>query len=182
MIMDKRDSVSWQKAWRFLYFGIYHALLSRVLLPPVRVWLMRLAGATVGTHCVIHNVHFDNLYHYGFSKIRIGNSCFIGDETMMDTRGGITLEDHVTVSNRVSLLTHINVGYPSHPLQVAYPTKEGSVLIKRGAYIGTGAIILPGMTIGEESVVGAGAVVTKDIAARTVVGGVPARVIKKIRV
>lgn len=176
------SNVSLLKAIRFLGYGIYHAILSRVLLPPVRVWMLRLAGAKVGNNCVIHNVHFDNLYHYGFSKISIGNSCFIGDEALLDARGGITLEDHVTISNKASVLTHINVGYPSHPLQVAYPMKEGSVLIKRGAYIGTGAIILPGMTMGEESVVGAGAVVTKDVAARTVVGGVPAKVIKKIRV
>lgn len=178
--METKDTISWKKAVRFLLFGIYQAVLSRVLLPPIRIWMLRLAGAMVGNNCVIHNVHFDNLYHYGFSKITIGNSCFIGDEALFDARGGIMLEDHVTISNRVALLTHINVGYSNHPLQTAYPTREGMVTIKQGAYIGTSAIILPGVTIGEESVVGAGAVVTKNVEAQTVVGGVPARVIKKL--
>lgn len=173
--------IGWQKAVRFILYGIYQAMLSRVLLPPIRVWMLRFAGAHVGNNCVIHNVHFDNLYHYGFSKITIGNTCFIGDEVLLDARGGVTLGDHVTLSNRVAILTHINVGYPDHPLQKAYPMSESAVVIKRGAYIATGATILPGVTIGASSVVGAGAVVTKNVPDNSVVAGVPARKIKKVR-
>ncbi len=179
--MKSLATIGWQKALRFVLYGIYQGLLSRAFLPPVRVWLLRLAGAKVGNNCVIFNVHFDNLYHYGFSKITIGNSCFIGDEVLMDVRGGVTLGDHVTISNRVAICTHINVGYPDHPLQNAYPTRESRVVVKRGAYIGTGAIILPGVIIGTSSVVGAGAVVTKHVSDNTVVAGVPAKVIKKLR-
>ena len=54
------------------------------------------------------------------------------------------------------------------------------VVIKRNAYIGAGAIILPGVTIGEYSIVAAGAVVTKDVPPRTIVAGVPARVVGSI--
>jgi len=54
------------------------------------------------------------------------------------------------------------------------------VVIKRGAWIGAGAIILPNVTIGERAVVGAGAVVTRDVPPYTVVAGVPAREIKKL--
>ncbi len=178
--MKSFDAIGWQKAVRFVWCGMYQGILSRAFLPPVRVWLLRLVGATVGNDCVIYNVHFDNLYHYGFAKIRIGNKCFIGDEVLLDARGGVTLEDHVTISNRVAILTHINVGYPDHPLQKAYPTKEAEVIIKRGAYIGTGAKLLPGVIIGQQSVVGAGAVVTKNVADHVVVGGVPAKIIKKL--
>ena len=178
--MKSFQAIGWQKAVRFVWYGLIQAVLSRVLLPPVRVWMLRLAGAKVGDACVIHNVRFDNLYHYGFAKITIGNNCFIGDEVLLDARGGVTLGDHVTLSNRVAVLTHINVGYPDHPLQKAYPMRESVVVIKRGAYIGTGATILPGVTIGQSSVVGAGAVVTRNVPAKTVVAGVPARKIKKI--
>lgn len=99
----------------------------------------------------------------------------------MDTRGKIIIEDEVTLSNRTSIVSHVNVGYPDHPLQKYYPTSEGKVVVKRGSYVGTGAVILPDVVIGPESVVAAGAVVTKDVQAKVVVGGVPARVIKKIK-
>ena len=144
------------------------------------MWLLRLSGASVGWDTVVFDVRFANLYHYGFSRLKIGRRCFLGDEVMLDVRGGLTLEDDVTISNRASLVSHINVGYPDHPLQKIYPTKESRVMIKRGAYIGTGAIILPGVTIGRESVVGAGAVVTKDVPPRTLVVGSPAKAVKKL--
>lgn len=167
------------KAIRFLWYGWYGFLLH-VSLPPIRVWLLRMAGAHVGADTVIFDVNFANLYHYGFSKLRIGSRCFLGDQVMLDVRGGITLEDDVTVSNRSTIVSHINVGYTDHPLQSVYPTKETPVRLKLGSYIGTGAIILPGVTVGKSSIVGAGAVVTKDVPERTVVVGVPARVMKKV--
>lgn len=172
--------IGWRKALAFVAYGLFQALLRRVLLPQVRVFMLRLAGARVGNGCVIHNVHFDNLYHWGFSKITIGSFCFIGDEVLIDARGGLTLGDHVTISNRVALLTHINVGYPDHPLQKAYPVREDPVTIDEGSYLATGAIVLPGITIGKMSVVAAGAVVTHNVPPKTVVAGVPARVIKKM--
>ncbi|MEK7533665.1 MAG: hypothetical protein AAB542_04485, partial [Patescibacteria group bacterium] len=64
--------------------------------------------------------------------------------------------------------------------QRQYPTKESPVIFKRGVYVGTGAIILPGVTIGQYSVVGAGAVVTRSVPPRVTVAGVPARIIKKL--
>lgn len=166
------------KAFKFVWYGLYARLLNNTL-PPIRVVFLRLAGANVGRGTVIFNVRWANLFHYGFSNVSIGNTCFIGDEVTLDARGGFTLEDHVTLSNGCSIVTHINVGFEDHPLQALYSTKESRVLIKRGAYIGTGAIILPGVTIGKESVVAAGAVVTKNVPDHVMVAGVPAKV-KKI--
>ena len=177
--MKALRSIGLMKLVRFLWYGFY-AWLIRISLPPVRVLLLRLSGAHVGSDTVTFDVRFANLYHYGFKRLKIGNRCFLGDEVMIDVRGGVTLGDDVTVSNRATIVTHINVGYEDHPLQKFYPTKESPVVIKRGAYIGTGAMILPGVTVGRESVVGAGAVVTKDVPDRVVVAGVPARIIKKL--
>ncbi len=178
--MKALETIGIAKALRFIYYGWLVGLLH-ISLPPVRMMLLRIFGAHIGADTIIMDVRFANLYHYGFKKIRIGNRCFIGDEVLLDARGGILLEDEVTISNRVSVVTHINVGYPQHPLQRTYPSKEAKVVIQKGAYIGTGAILLPGITIGRESVVGAGAVVTKDVAASTVVVGTPAREVKKLR-
>lgn len=179
--MKSLQALGWKKAVGFIFFSLIAKLLHWCIVPQLRVFLMNAAGAKIGRDSVVFDVSFFNLYHYGFSRLTIGSSCFLGDEVMLDMRGHIVLEDHVTVSNRAMVLTHINVGYKDHPLQSRYPTSVKPVLLKQGVYIGTGAIIMPGVTVGEESVVGAGAVVTKDVPARTVVAGVPARKIREIR-
>lgn len=178
--MKALQSIGISKALRFVWYSLFTGMLHGVL-PPLRTILLRMAGATIGKDTVIFDVDFSNLYHFGFSRLTIGNRCFLGDGVMLDVRGGITLEDDVTLSNRTTVVSHINVGYASHPLQAAYPTKEAPVTFRRGAYVGTGAIILPGVTVSKESVVGAGAVVTKDVPEKTVVVGVPAVAKKKLR-
>jgi acetyltransferase-like isoleucine patch superfamily enzyme len=178
--MKALQSIGIAKAVRFVWYSIVSKILHCVILPQTRGFLMRACGATIGADSIIGNISFANLYHYGFSRIIIGNKVFVGDEASLDCRGGITIEDNVTVSNRTQIVTHINVGYADHPLQKDYPTQEGRVIMKNGSYIGTGAIILPGITIGREAVVGAGAVVTHDVSARIVVAGVPAKKIKKL--
>lgn len=178
--MEAIKAIGFAKAFRFVWTGLVAALLHLVFFPQLRSLLLTLVGVKIGTDSIIYNIRFANLYHYGFKKLKIGNKCFLADEVFLDMRGGITLEDSVTVSERASILTHINVGYPDHPLQKYYPAKESPVVLKKGCYIGTNATILPGVTIGKMAVVGAGAVVTKDVASKTVVAGVPAKVIKKI--
>lgn len=177
--MKALASIGFSKAVRFLWYSWY-AWLIHISLPPVRVVLLRLAGANIGSDTIVFDVEFSNLYHYGFGKLRIGNRCFLGDGVMLDVRGGIAIDDDVTLSNRATLVSHINVGYQDHPLQNRYPTKEAEIHIKRGAYIGTGAILLPGITVGEQSVVGAGAVVTSSIPSHSMAAGVPAVVKKKL--
>jgi Acetyltransferase (isoleucine patch superfamily) len=107
---------------------------------------------------------------------RIGKKVFINADCSFLDIGGIIIEDEVLIGPKVSLITE------SHPLD---PAERKSLLvkpivIKRNAWIGAGAIILPGVTIGENAVVAAGAVVHKDVAANTVVAGVPAKVIKTL--
>lgn len=115
-------------------------------------------------------------------QINIGTSTVIGknvfvnsDCTFLDL-GGITIEDDVLIGPKVSLLTE---GHPVEPEQrKALFVKP--ILIKKNVWIGAGAIILPGVTVGENSIVAAGAVVAKDVPDNVLVGGVPARIIKEI--
>lgn len=110
-------------------------------------------------------------------KIYIGQGLIIangGDGSVKE----LIIEDNVAISQRVTLVLNIDPG-PS-PLQKIYKTGQSKIYIKKGAWIGAGAIILSPVTIGEYSVVAAGAVVTKDVPPFTVVGGVPAKKIKKI--
>lgn len=166
------------QAMRFVWFQCLGWLIH-VSLPPIRTWLLRMSGARVGKDTVLMDVKFVNVHQHGYSRLSVGNRCFIGDGAMLDVRGGITIEDDVTVSNRATIVTHINVGYPDHPLQKIYPMRESAVVIKKGAYVATGAIILAGVMIGKESVVAAGSVVTKSFSDHVLVAGVPARIKKK---
>jgi acetyltransferase-like isoleucine patch superfamily enzyme len=178
--MKAITTVGWRKAIRFIWYELVTKALHIILVPQMRSFILRLDGARIGKDSVILDASFTNLYHYGFRRLEIGQRCFVGDEVLLDLRGSIRLEDDVTLSNRAAIITHINVGYADHPLQKAYPTVEETVIIEKGAYVGTGAIVLPGVRVGKESVVGAGAVVTRNVPKRVVVAGVPARVIKKI--
>ncbi|GEO03714.1 nodulation protein L [Adhaeribacter aerolatus] len=113
--------------------------------------------------------------NYG-KNTKIGKNVFINfDCTFLDL-GGITIEDNVMLAPKVSLLSE---GHPVSPNERQTLT-AGKIHIKKNAWIGANATILPGVTIGENSVVAAGAVVSKDVPDNTIVGGVPAKFIKTI--
>jgi acetyltransferase-like isoleucine patch superfamily enzyme len=117
-------------------------------------------------------------FYTNFGKhIKLGKNVFINHACSFLDLGGITIvEDDVLIGPRINLITE------NHPVD---PTKRKfldlkSILIKRNAWIGAGATILPGVTIGENSIVAAGAVVNKDVSDNTIVGGIPAKFIKAI--
>jgi acetyltransferase-like isoleucine patch superfamily enzyme len=91
-------------------------------------------------------------------------------------RGGITIEDDTKIGPKANLLTS------NHPLDPAHRKELVSTPIwfKKNVWIGAAATILPGVTIGENSVVAAAAVVTQDVPPNTVVAGVPAKVIRTL--
>jgi acetyltransferase-like isoleucine patch superfamily enzyme len=90
----------------------------------------------------------------------------------------VEIEDDVFITRGVTIVAHFT---PTPFLRKYIPAVEfGRVVIKRGAYIGVNAIILPGITIGEGAIVGAGSVVTKDVPPLSVAAGNPARVIRTI--
>lgn len=112
---------------------------------------------------------------YG-ANLKIGKQVFINSGAMFTDLGGIELEDKVLVGPNVTI---ISVNHPLEPKK-RQGVELKSVLIKQNAWLGANATILPGVTVGENAVVAAGAVVSKDVPANTVVAGVPAKVIKKI--
>jgi maltose O-acetyltransferase len=164
--------VLWTAAYAFVY--------PLLFVPPLRALGLRLAGATIGPHAVVMNLRLFNLDRGGLRGLRVGRDCFIGDECLFDMAAAITLGDHVTLAERVIVLTHTNVGYPDHPLQAEFPPSIAPVTILDGCYIGAGAIILPGVTIGPGTAIGAGAVVTRDIEGGVVAAGAPARVTRAL--
>jgi acetyltransferase-like isoleucine patch superfamily enzyme len=109
-------------------------------------------------------------------NISIGKNVFINHACTFMDRGGITIEDNVLIGPKVNLIT------TNHPINPAErrATISHPIVIKKGAWIGVGATILPGVTIGENAIVAAGAVVSKDVPDNAIVGGIPAKLIKSI--
>ncbi len=110
----------------------------------------------------------------------IGKNCKISSHTFICE--GVHIGDNVFVGHNV---TFINDKYPrsANPdgsMQTESDWKVVETFVKKGASIGSSSTILCGITIGENAIVGAGAVVTKDVPPNTIVAGVPAKVIKKI--
>ena len=109
-----------------------------------------------------------------FDKLKIGNNVFINSNSLLMARGGITIEDDVMFAANVQLLSNNHDEYDRQVL-LCKP-----IHIKKGAWIGAGASILPGVTIGKYAIVGAGAIVTKDVGDYEVAVGVPAKVVKTL--
>lgn len=138
----------------------------------IRDLLSQITGSEIDKSVVV----FTPLYiNYG-RNTKIGKNVFINfDCTFLDL-GGITIEDNVLIAPKVSLLSE---GHPVAP-ENRHSLLVGHIHIKKNAWIGAGAIILQGVTIGENSIVAAGAVVSTNVPDNTVVGGIPAKVIKEI--
>lgn len=160
---------------RYLWTSLLASVLRRAWISPVRVALLRLYGARVGANVVIQRFALMNVDRAGFRALQIGDDCFIGDEVMLDLAAPITLESQVTLAARAIVLTHLNVGYQDHPLQTSFPSQTAGVTVRRGSFIGAGATILAGWSIGPTAFVAAGALVNRDVAAGEIVGGVPIR-------
>jgi len=134
----------------------------------VRCLLWRGLGAQIGQHSSIHR----NCRFYRPSQVQVGDHCVILRETLLDGRKGLTLSHNVNISEGVLIFTlHHDMRSPT------FEASGGPVHIGDHVFIGARAIILPGVTVGRGAVVAAGAVVTKDVAPQSIVGGVPARAI-----
>lgn len=109
-------------------------------------------------------------------NIKVGKDVFINQNCTFMDRGGITLEDKVLIAPRVNLITTNHVLRAEERRSV----ESRPIRICKNAWIGAGASILPGVTVGKNAVVAAGAVVTEDVPDDVIVAGVPASVIKHI--
>ncbi len=154
-------------------------------------------GIRIGKNVVIHsNVRFqqsenspivlsNNVEIYDHSVLQslgggitIGRNVIIGEYSTFQAQASITIEDDVLLASKVQIITNSHI-YDDIQTPIKYQSNISKpVLIKRGAWIGTNTTILSGVTIGRNSVVGAGAVVVKDVPDFTIVGGVPAQIIK----
>jgi maltose O-acetyltransferase len=178
--MKALEEIGWRKTIRFFFSTLFIAGFRLLIFPPLRRIALQLAGAKIGVDSVIHDVRFFNAYRAGFTGLTLGKRCFIGDECLIDLADQVILADDVTIAERVTILTHTNVGYTSHPLQKFFPPSSAPVQLEHGAFVGVNSTLLPGVTVGECAFIAAGSVVTESVQAWTLVGGVPARVIRQL--
>ena len=170
----RNDDPQMPRAWKIVAKTIK---LSAVLntsadIAQVRDRLSEITGRPIDRSTIIFAPFYTNFGQH----IRIGKNVFVNHACSFLDMGGITIEDDVQIGPRVNLVTE------NHPVE---PSRRKdldlkSILIKRNAWIGAGATILPGVTIGENAIVAAGALVNKDVPDNSIVGGVPAKFIRAI--
>lgn len=139
----------------------------------IRKLLGQITGSAIDESVAV----FTPLYiNYG-KHTKIGKNVFINFDCVFLDLGGITIEDNVQIAPKVSLLSE------GHPTSAA--NREAlipkPIHIRKNAWIGANATILQGVTIGENAVVAAGSVVSKDVPDNAIVGGIPAKFIKDIQ-
>jgi acetyltransferase-like isoleucine patch superfamily enzyme len=155
---------------RLAYEGVLYwanRVIARTPSHAIRLAFYRnILGVKIGTGAyILMDAWFDTK-----GGIEIGAHSVVNQKCRLDGRGGITIGSNVSISSEVILLTaDHDINSPQ------FAGREKPVVIGDRVFIGTRAMILPGVTLGEGAVVAAGAVVTKDVAPYTIVGGVPAK-------
>jgi UDP-2-acetamido-3-amino-2,3-dideoxy-glucuronate N-acetyltransferase len=160
---------------RHFLFSLWQGVFDLLTFSPLRVLWLRAFGATIGRGTIIDKIDYINLDRTGLKGLTIGAHCFLGRGTLLDLAGSITLNDWVVVSPRVIVLSHMSVGFSAHPLYKKYPPKVSHTQLNYGVFVGSAAVILPGVTVGQKALVAAGSVVTQNVPVGKVVKGVPAK-------
>ena len=138
----------------------------------VRNLLSRLFGKTVDESFRV----FPPFYTDFDKNITVGKNVFINACCHFQDHGGVSLGDGCQIGHNVVFAT-LNHGLAPEDRQTTYPAP---ITLGKNVWVGSNSTILQGVTIGDNAVIAAGAVVTKDVPENTIVGGVPARIIRKI--
>jgi acetyltransferase-like isoleucine patch superfamily enzyme len=161
---------------------IYYILINKlphskygILFNNIRVWYVSSVLKILGSHS--KNKYQNNIYIADSRNIKIGEYCQINENVFIQ---GALIGKYVMIAPNVSILnsTH-NFESIDLPMIKQGAIKYNNPVIEDNVWIGRNAVILPGIKIGEGSIVAAGAIVTKDIEPYSIVGGVPAKLLKK---
>jgi maltose O-acetyltransferase len=161
-------------------------ILARLLTAPlpvhagsrVRALALRLAGFRIGHGTMLWGMPTITGPGDLYKRLTIGRECWLNAGCVLDLGASITISDRVALGHQVMLMT------TSHALGTgerrAGPVFTRPIFIEEGAWLGARSIVLPGVHVGCSAVVAAGAVVTKNVSPHTLVGGVPARVLREL--
>ena len=141
-------------------------------------------GIEIGADsCVMHNaeLHVFNFRGLPHAFIKVGRRTFIGESAIVRGQGGVTIGDAVLIAPQAKILAVEHRFTATHLPVIDQGISARGIVIEDGAWIGTGAAVLDGVRVGRGAVVGANAVVTRDVPDYTVAVGAPARVIRDLR-
>ena len=171
--MDKNINNKMPKPIKCIYYAMVlfsNVFVNKIPSRHIRKWVYKILGAKIGKHTFICR-RVDILFPKG---LNLAENVAVGWFVDLDARGGITIDHDTNISSHTKLITG------SHDIDdPKFTALFKPINIGHHCWIGTGSIILQGVNIGDGAVVAAGAVVTKDIPANEVWGGVPARFIRK---
>lgn len=163
---------------RFGLARLLAATLPEMRFIRLRTRLYRFGGLAVGRGTVIlgrQNLTGEGVLH---NRLTIGADCVLNGETTYNLGAQVTIEDDVAIGMQCLFLTvNHRIGDAAHRAGCTVPAP---IMVKKGAWLAARVVVLPGVTIGEGAVVAAGAVVSRDIPANVLAGGVPASVLRPI--
>lgn len=161
--------------WRLFVASKIMTLLPETRFFAFKSRTLRWAGVKVGSN--VRVCSSTTILGDGF--LRIGNNVWIGSQTMIVASASVSLGSNIDIAPRVFIGTGTHEfdeeGFRAAGAGVSHP-----IVIEDGVWIGAGATILAGVSIGANSMVAAGAVVNKDVFSRSLVGGVPAKLIRRL--
>lgn len=161
-----------KKAFNYISLYLFNAFFCKIPINFIRMFFMRLYMKIGKGSFVSCNVKILNLEDPK-NNITIGDNCFINPECLLDGRKGkIIIKDNVDIARGTWIYT-----LEHDPHDDYHATRQGDVIIEDYVWIASRAMILPGVTLGKGCVIASGAVVTKDVPAMSIAGGVPAKVI-----
>lgn len=164
--------------WRLLFARLAVAPLPAHAGGRLRPAALRLAGFRVGKGTIMLGMPEINGPDGLYDNLQVGQNVFFNVGCILDLESRITIGDEVALGHGVILMTTSHA--VGGPVRRAGPLFARPVSIGSGTWLGSRSIILPGTTVGHGAVVAAGAVVNRDVPPNTVVGGVPARVIREL--
>lgn len=163
---------------RYVFGRLLVAAFPAGSAPRLRSELLRLAGLQIGRRTLLMSPFSLLGGRYASQHLQIGSDCFINAYCVFDATAAIVVGDHVAFGHGVLITTsHHEFGHPRHRSGDLQPMP---VRVGHGAWLASRVTVLPGVSIGDGAVVAAGSVVTSDVAPHTLVGGVPARELRKL--
>lgn len=159
--------------WGFNNANQYLARIDKKAIIP----LLRKNGASIGINCDIETgIIFHNCQNY--KNLIIGNNCHIGKNCFFDLRDKVIIYDNVVVSMQVTFITHIDMS--KSELSKIYAKQQKEIVVRSNTYIGANATLLMGVEAGDGCFIAAASLVKENVPPRTVVGGIPSKLIKKL--
>ncbi len=148
--------------------------------PKIRAHFFRAMGADIGRAVRIEDVRLETQAGWGFNKLKVGDYTAIASVACLDLTDRIEIGSRCAIGS--TIWTHQDPGALlfESPTTQLFPRREAPVIIGDNVWMAAHSVVLCGVKIGEGAVVAAGSLVTGDVPSKTLVGGVPARVLKHL--